>query len=73
MFSQQSAYIKKLKGVNQSLQKKHSKTLESNMALQTSCNELLTEVNFLKDQVRELWKKKTLDTPQAAQARDERK
>ena len=43
------------------------------MALQTSCNELLTEVNFLKDQVRELWKKKTLDTPQAAQARDERK
>ena len=58
MFSQQSAYIKKLKEVNQSLQKKHSKTLESNMALQTSCNELSTEVNFLKDQVRELWKKK---------------
>ena len=61
MFSQQSAHIKKLQEENQSLQKKHFKTLESNLALQKSCNELLTEVNFLKDQVRELWKK-TLDT-----------
>ena len=57
MFSQQSAHVKKLQEENQSLQKKHSKTLESNLALQKSCNELLTEVNFLKDQVRELWKK----------------
>ena len=54
MVSQQSAHIKKLQGENQSLQRKHSKTLESNLALQKSCNELLTEVNFLKDQVREL-------------------
>ena len=57
MFSQQSAHVKKLQEENQSLQKKHSKTLESNLVLQKSCNELLTEVNFLKDQVRELWKK----------------
>ena len=57
MVSQQSAHIKKLQEENQSLQRKHSKTLESNLAMQKSCNELLTEVNVLKDQVRELWKK----------------
>ena len=63
MFSQQSAHIKKLQEENLSLQKKHSKTLESNLTLQKSCSELLTEVNFLKDQVRELWKKPlALDT-----------
>ena len=56
MLSQQSAHIKKLQEENQSLQKKHSKSLESNLALQKSYNELLAEVNFLKDQVRELWK-----------------
>ena len=61
MFSQQSAYIKKLQEEKQSLQKKHSKTLEYKLALQKSCNELLTEANILKDQVRELWKK-PLDT-----------
>ena len=62
MFSQQSSHIEKLQEEKQSLQKKHSKTLESNLALQKSCcNELLLGVNFLKDQVRELWKK-PLDT-----------
>ena len=47
MFSQQSAYIKKLQEEKQSLQKKHSKTLEYKLALQKSCNELLTEANIL--------------------------
>ena len=67
MVSQQSAHIKKLQEENQSLQRKHSKTSESNLALQKSCNEILTEVNFLKDQIRELLKK-PLDTHATSEA-----
>ena len=62
MLSQQSTQIKKLQEENQSLQKKHTKTVESNLALKEEHDGLLTEVNFLKEQVRALWEK-PLDTP----------
>ena len=62
MLSKQSTQIKKLQEENQSLQKKHTKTVESNLALKEQNDGLLTEVNFLKEQVRALWEK-PLDTP----------
>ena len=67
MFSQQSAHIKKLQEENQSLLKKHCKTLESNLALQKVMQWTLNRSSFLKDQVREQWKK-PLDTHASSEA-----
>ena len=67
MFSQQSGHIKKLQEENQSLLKKHCKTLESNLALQKVMQWTLNRSSFLKDQVREQWKK-PLDTHASSEA-----
>ena len=53
--SQQSSIIKKLQDENQILHKKHVQIDKANQALQESQNNLMTEINFLKEQMTALW------------------
>ena len=62
--SQQSSIIKKLQDENQILHKKHVQIDKANQALQESQNNLMTEINFLKEQMTALWQNsKEADLP----------
>ena len=62
--SVQSNIIKKLTDENQILHKKHVQIGQANQALQESQNNLMTEINFLKEQMTTLWQNsKEADLP----------
>ena len=67
LVSQQSNIIKKLQDENQILHKKHVQSVQidkANQALQESQNNLMTEINFLKEQMTTLWQNsKEADLP----------
>ena len=62
----QAALITKLQGENQTLQKNHAKMLEVNVALTTQQKKLEAEVAFLKDQMKALWNKLNVSSPEIA-------
>ena len=62
--SVQSNIIKKLTDENQILHKKHVQIGKANQALQESQNNLMTEINFLEEQMTALWQNsKEADLP----------
>ena len=62
--SQQSNIIKKLQDENQILHKKHVQIDKANQDLQESQNNLMTEINFLEEQMTALWQNsKEADLP----------
>ena len=64
IMSQQSNIIKKLQDENQILHKKHVQIDKANQALQKSQNNLMTEINFLKEKMTAFWQNsKEADLP----------
>ena len=64
LVSQQSNIIKKLQDENQILHKKHLHFDKANQALQESQNNLMTEINFLKEKMTAFWQNsKEADLP----------
>ena len=64
LVSQQSNIIKKLQDENQILYKKHLHFDKANQALQESQNNLMTEINFLKEKMTAFWQNsKEADLP----------
>ena len=62
--SVQSNIIKKLTDENQILHKKHVQIGQANQALQESQNNLMTEINFLKEKMTAFWQNsKEADLP----------
>ena len=61
-----AALITKLQDENQTLQKKHAKISEDNVAMKRNQSLLEAEVEFLKDQVKALWEKLNVHPPEKA-------